>query len=423
MPRRTPLPKRAYQPRHLAADPAARRRGSFSTFGVAFAVAAGTSVVAGVASSASAATAPVTRYTVVSVNVRSGPSTAYRVVATLPMMRAVTGTWQANNWFRITSPSSLAGRYIAGSNLTTTAPAATTPLYVAAGDVKVYASTSTSSAKTPQPVGAGHNVVLVNASWAQIRFGALAGKYVRTGDMTTTKPSAPLAASVGSSSRAPIGARVTRWVAGYQSTRTVANVRTGGTTHSPAVATLPFGTAVVGSYVTRDWFRVSDGEFAGRYVNAAQLVGSSDFSQFNGQAPAADLCPLPSTMTTDWEPTTPRYLDCTAVVSLKQMNAAFKARFGYDLTINEGYRDLPKQRFFYAMWGFPRAAHPGTSNHGFGAAIDLGKPLGMANNPWVFGSAADIWLTQNGPEYGWDRPDYLDKTGSNPEFWHYNYVG
>lgn len=414
-------PKHAHTPRHLAASARQSRGGAAPVLAVSLALSA-PAVTAG-AASASAATATVTRYTVVKVNVRSGPSTGYRVVATLPMMRKVTGTWQANNWFRISTPSSLAGRYVSGSNLTMTAPESTLPLYVAERDVTAYAATSTTSAKTAQPVGAGHNVVLVNSSWAQIRFGGLAGKYVRTGDMTTTKPAAPLAASSGTTNRAPIGTPVTRWVAGYDSTLTVANIRTNGTTHSPVVGSVPFGTALNGLYVTRDWFRITDGEFAGRYVNAAQLVKSSDYAQVNGRAPAVDLCAVPSTMTTDWEPTTPRYLDCTAVVSLKQMNAAFKAKFGYDLAINEGYRDLPKQNYFFTMWGYPRAAHPGTSNHGFGTAIDLGKPLGMTRNPWVFGSPADVWLTQNGPEYGWDRPDYLDKTGNNPEFWHYNYVG
>ena len=35
----------------------------------------------------------------------------------------------------------------------------------------------------------------------------------------------------------------------------------------------------------------------------------------------------------------------------------------------------------------------------------------------------DTWITAHGKEYGWDRPAYLDRNGSNPESWHYNFIG
>lgn len=72
-------------------------------------------------------------------------------------------------------------------------------------------------------------------------------------------------------------------------------------------------------------------------------------------------------------------------------------------------------------WGnrtvFPTAAVPGTSSHGFGAAVDFS---GMS---YAFGTAVDQWLAANGKAYGWDRPPHLDRYGSNPECWHCNFIG
>lgn len=80
------------------------------------------------------------------------------------------------------------------------------------------------------------------------------------------------------------------------------------------------------------------------------------------------------------------------------------------------------------VYGFPRAAKPGTSNHGYGRAMDLlgntsALAEGRSKSPFEFGSTADTWLTLNGKAYGWDRPEHLDKNGTNPEYWHYNWIG
>lgn len=61
------------------------------------------------------------------------------------------------------------------------------------------------------------------------------------------------------------------------------------------------------------------------------------------------------------------------------------------------------------------AARPGTSNHGWGLAVDLGCG---AN---VFGSPLHDWLEEVGDEYGWTNPDWAQPTGSKPEPWHWEW--
>jgi cell wall-associated NlpC family hydrolase len=63
----------------------------------------------------------VVRYARTTVNVRSGPSTAYSVVGSYAKGTKVTGGWTSNGWLQIGS-----NRYIAGSVLTTQDPSAGT---------------------------------------------------------------------------------------------------------------------------------------------------------------------------------------------------------------------------------------------------------------------------------------------------------
>ena len=56
------------------------------------------------------------------------------------------------------------------------------------------------------------------------------------------------------------------------------------------------------------------------------------------------------------------------------------------------------------------AALPGTSNHGWGKAVDLGEPGGM-----TFTSPGHRWLSANAGTYGF--------VGLSFEAWHWSYVG
>lgn len=86
----------------------------------------------------------------------------------------------------------------------------------------------------------------------------------------------------------------------------------------------------------------------------------------------------------------------------EELAAAFQSRFGYTLPVLETHRSLAEQRRLYDGWvkrldGFNLAAVPGTSNHGWGLAIDLGYPLNLST------SAESKWLRENMGKYGfWD---------------------
>lgn len=56
------------------------------------------------------------------------------------------------------------------------------------------------------------------------------------------------------------------------------------------------------------------------------------------------------------------------------------------------------------------AATPGTSNHGWGLAIDIH-------------GATQSWLRANGAKYGWVQPSWALPGGSKPESWHFEFVG
>jgi len=61
------------------------------------------------------------------------------------------------------------------------------------------------------------------------------------------------------------------------------------------------------------------------------------------------------------------------------------------------------------------AAVPGTSEHGWGLALDVGCG---ANS---FGGALYEWLDDNADDYGWDNPDWARPSGSTPEPWHWEF--
>jgi hypothetical protein len=75
---------------------------------------------------------------------------------------------------------------------------------------------------------------------------------------------------------------------------------------------------------------------------------------------------------------------------------------------NSGYRSYAMQVYYWNLYQSGRgnlAARPGTSNHGWGRAVDLAAP-------WM-----RTWIDRNGARYGWK------KTEAFSEWWHVNYVG
>lgn len=119
----------------------------------------------------------------------------------------------------------------------------------------------------------------------------------------------------------------------------------------------------------------------------------------NGRIPLSALTPIQGS-----------YLRADAATSMLQMQAAFHAEIGHNLSFNEGYRNYATQEYYWDQYqnhGGNVAARPGTSNHGWALAVDFNI------NDQVFN-----WLRSNADRFGWNW-----KTGqASGERWHWEYV-
>ena len=124
----------------------------------------------------------------------------------------------------------------------------------------------------------------------------------------------------------------------------------------------------------------------------------------NGQIPSSELCTL-------WDGRTQVRAD--AAVALAELNEAYKAAWGESMCITDGFRSYSQQVATKAAKGY-LAAVPGTSNHGWGLAVDI-CPETYSGSRWS-------WLAANAPAYGWDNPDWARPGGSKYEPWHWEYT-
>jgi hypothetical protein len=118
------------------------------------------------------------------------------------------------------------------------------------------------------------------------------------------------------------------------------------------------------------------------------------------------LCPL------DFAPG--HLLRCDAAERLTALSVEFEDEFGHPIPITDSYRSYVQQ---VAVAGAKPhlAAVPGTSNHGWGLAVDLGAPISGGSSPEY------VWLRVHGPDYGWDNPSWARLDGSKPEPWHFEF--
>lgn len=105
-----------------------------------------------------------------------------------------------------------------------------------------------------------------------------------------------------------------------------------------------------------------------------------------------------------------------AAAAFDQLSAAYRARFGVGISVTDSYRSLAGQLSCTARKG-DMCAKPGTSNHGWGLAADLGGGIER------FGTPQKAWMDANAPKFGWVNPDWARQGGSKPESWHHEYVG
>lgn len=126
----------------------------------------------------------------------------------------------------------------------------------------------------------------------------------------------------------------------------------------------------------------------------------SGVSYANGRIPSSELCGIPYAAG--------HRLHCDAVAALLLADADFHAQTGRHLTLTDSYRSYSLQVATRAAKPATAAA-PGTSNHGWGMAVD-------------FYPEAAAWMAENGADYGWVHPQWARPGGSKPESWHLEFV-
>ncbi|CAM3431992.1 PASTA domain-containing protein [Isoptericola cucumis] len=126
----------------------------------------------------------------------------------------------------------------------------------------------------------------------------------------------------------------------------------------------------------------------------------------NGRIPTSVLCPLDFAQG--------HMLRCDAAAQLTALNALYEKEFGVPIPMTDSYRPYDVQVRLKVIKPY-LAATPGTSNHGWGVAVDLSTPISSGT------SAEYRWLRVHGPDFGWDNPSWARLDGSKPEPWHFEF--
>jgi LAS superfamily LD-carboxypeptidase LdcB len=108
-------------------------------------------------------------------------------------------------------------------------------------------------------------------------------------------------------------------------------------------------------------------------------------------------------------------LRCDAAQAFQGLSAAFASAFGRPLCLTDSYRTFEEQVRLYGAKP-ALAAVPGTSNHGWGLAVDL------CGGVQSFGSPEHGWLTANASRFGWANPQWAWPGRGREEPWHWEFA-
>ena len=136
----------------------------------------------------------------------------------------------------------------------------------------------------------------------------------------------------------------------------------------------------------------------------------------NGNLDPSTLCQVPYD--------TKQLLRCDAEAAWMRLDAVYKGVWGVDIPIDLSYRTYDEQVEMRQIYG-SGAALTGTSNHGWGTAVDLPDYReGGEGLEWNYGTEKYEWMKANAPAYGWVNPSWAVEGGVGPhEPWHFEYVG
>lgn len=127
----------------------------------------------------------------------------------------------------------------------------------------------------------------------------------------------------------------------------------------------------------------------------------------NGLIPPSAMCPLG---------VGGHSLRCDAAAAYRAMSAAYATAFGEPICITDSYRTYASQVKLYGEKP-ALAAVPGTSNHGWGLAVDL------CGGIQTFGTPQYAWMVANAGRFGYLHPTWADPGNGREEPWHWEYAG
>ena len=146
-------------------------------------------------------------------------------------------------------------------------------------------------------------------------------------------------------------------------------------------------------------------------TNTGKFSYSSVKKMENGTIDQRALATMP------WD-TEKTLIAAPAVASLNKLNTAFKKEFGQNLTIDLSYRTRSTQNHYWGELGPYIAARPGTSNHGWGTAVDFPE-----THDYSFRGKYYKWLKKNSQKFGWVHRKNLEEGSPYAEAWHFEYYG
>ena len=148
---------------------------------------------------------------------------------------------------------------------------------------------------------------------------------------------------------------------------------------------------------------------AGRVViPLGDCKGGGKMSSFdNGDIPRSALCPL-------WGAGS-HVLRADAAAAFNELSKAYAAEFGRPICVTDSYRSYAMQvNLIGRKPGL--AAAPGTSNHGWGRAVDLCDGVNS------FRTATHKWMRANAPRFGWFHPGWAGEGRRRAEPWHWEFA-
>jgi hypothetical protein len=104
-----------------------------------------------------------------------------------------------------------------------------------------------------------------------------------------------------------------------------------------------------------------------------------------------------------------------AAAAFNKMSQAYRQVFGTNICVTDSYRSYTEQVKVFRQRP-SLAAVPGTSNHGWGLALDLG--CGMQSSR----SAQYRWMVNNAARFGWVHPTWASHDPFEPWHWEFGHL-